>query len=332
MTTGKCFLVLAILVRFCLSGGGVYAQSWQKERHTLVAMRLIGHRVLLNVGDSTSRVFPVEKKGDAYQVSFNTAFGFRPDQLVTTIDRVINETKIAGSYIVEVKTCETETVVYSYEKGDDVNPDLVPCGPRYQPEACYQLLITLLKPYTPLTAFHDPEPVWAKRSAAVYPFRVNRYPISQTTHPQATLLPVKKEVSYAMIALPIGSLFLVVGALFYFRKKQQQPAVLTENPVAEPDIFPIGNYRFDQKNMLLIRGQEQTELSGKESDLLFLLYSHANKTLEREYILQMIWSDEGDYIGRTLDVFISKLRKKLESDPGIRIVNIRGIGYRFILN
>jgi DNA-binding response OmpR family regulator len=74
------------------------------------------------------------------------------------------------------------------------------------------------------------------------------------------------------------------------------------------------------------------ELTSKEADLLFLLYSAANNTLERKVILNTVWGDEGDYVGRTLDVFISKLRKKLEADSNLKIVNIHGVGYKFVMN
>lgn len=324
-------MVFILLVHLCLSGGALHAQSEKQERHILVSMRMIGHQVLLNAGDTTSRVFPVEKKGTGYQISFDSAFGFNPGELAATVDRLILQTKIASSYIVEVKTCETEAVVYSYEKGDSVNPDLIPCGPRFQPEACYVLFITILKPYAPLAVFHNPAQISLKETAA-NPFTAGSYHASRAQASETKRFPGKKQMSYAMIALPIGSVFLFLGAFVYFRKKKPVTVTLPDEPFADPDIFQVGSYRFDQKNMLLIHGEESTELSGKESDLLFLLYANANKTLEREYLLKMIWADEGDYIGRTLDVFISKLRKKLESDPGIRIVNIRGIGYKFILN
>ncbi|MBK9591743.1 MAG: winged helix-turn-helix domain-containing protein [Crocinitomicaceae bacterium] len=58
-----------------------------------------------------------------------------------------------------------------------------------------------------------------------------------------------------------------------------------------------------------IKKKQSIELSSKEADLLFLLFSNENKTLERAYILNLVWGDEGDYVGRTLDVFVSKLRK-----------------------
>lgn len=62
-----------------------------------------------------------------------------------------------------------------------------------------------------------------------------------------------------------------------------------------------------------------------------MLFLHLNETLERELLLNAIWSDEGSYIGRTLDVYISKLRKKLECDEKIKILNVRGIGYRLVI-
>ena len=97
-------------------------------------------------------------------------------------------------------------------------------------------------------------------------------------------------------------------------------------------LINIGQYQFDKKGMTLILKAQSIGLSSKEADLLFLLFSNENKTLEREYILNIVWGDEGDYVGRTLDVFISKLRKKLEADSSLKIINVRGVGYRFVIN
>jgi DNA-binding response OmpR family regulator len=119
-------------------------------------------------------------------------------------------------------------------------------------------------------------------------------------------------------------IFSVLGV--YLWKKRHQPADDDSN------ILKIGAYRFDKRNMELSFKNKIIELSSKEADLLFLLHSSANTTLERDVILRIVWGDEGDYVGRTLDVFISKLRKKLEEDAAVRIVNIRGIGYKLILN
>ena len=62
-----------------------------------------------------------------------------------------------------------------------------------------------------------------------------------------------------------------------------------------------------------------------------LLYEYANETVNKETILNKVWGDEGDYVGRTLDVYVSKLRKKLENDASVELKNIRGIGYKLIV-
>lgn len=93
----------------------------------------------------------------------------------------------------------------------------------------------------------------------------------------------------------------------------------------------IGVYQFDSKNMKLLYKKEQIELTSKESELLQLLLQTPNETINRDTILNKVWGDEGDYVGRTLDVFISKLRKKLEQDSSIELKNIRGVGYRLII-
>jgi len=63
-----------------------------------------------------------------------------------------------------------------------------------------------------------------------------------------------------------------------------------------------------------------------------ILHKNRNTVIEREKLLSEVWADEGGYVGRTLDVFISKLRKRLEGDPSLKIVNIRGVGYKLIVS
>ena len=99
-----------------------------------------------------------------------------------------------------------------------------------------------------------------------------------------------------------------------------------------PNWISLGKYHFDKLNSELILEEQRIELTSKEADLLFLLYETVNTTIERDVLLNKVWGDEGDYIGRTLDVFISKLRKKLEFDERIKIVNVRGVGYKLVMD
>lgn len=329
MTSGIFRLVLGLLLYSVFGVSISHAQSDREEQHILVSMRMIGHQILLYSGDTSSRILPVEKVNDRYCIQFESAFEFNPQELSSTIDLWVKETKIANSYIVEVERCNTEQVVYSYEIGDSMTPDLMPCGSRSQPKACYVIFITLLSKYNPLTAIYHPVSEKSALSENKGAIAFTQTTKSSKEESKESVSSPKKPMSYSMIALPIGSVFAFVGLFVYFRKRKPAPNQLNVN---DPDIVSIGNSRFDRKNMILSLGNETIELSSKESDLLFLLHSNENKTLEREYILKVVWGDEGDYIGRTLDVFISKLRKKLEADSRMKIINIRGIGYKFIVN
>ena len=110
------------------------SSSSKEEQHIEVSMRMIGHQVLLSLGDSTSRVLPIEKKGeDEYKIRFENEFAFNPESVASVIDSVIAATKIASNYIVEFEACETDQVVHSYEIGRTVNDNVLACGTRDQP-------------------------------------------------------------------------------------------------------------------------------------------------------------------------------------------------------
>lgn len=127
------------------------------------------------------------------------------------------------------------------------------------------------------------------------------------------------------VSVQLFSVLGLIGLVFYSFKEQQEVNI-------DPMMVAIGNYRLNKRTMQLAVGNDVVELTGKEADLLLLLYGSVNETIEKELILKEVWGDEGDYVGRTLDVFISKLRKKLEADPNIKIVNARGVGYKLIVD
>ncbi len=92
--------------------------------------------------------------------------------------------------------------------------------------------------------------------------------------------------------------------------------------------FTFGIFHFDHNNMLLKSEHTEQKLTKKEADLLKLLYVNRNNLLSREMILKSIWGDDDYFIGRSMDVFIAKLRKYLKPDPNISIVNIHGTGFK----
>lgn len=95
-------------------------------------------------------------------------------------------------------------------------------------------------------------------------------------------------------------------------------------------VFNIGAFTFDaQKQMLTFEG-EVKKLTTKESELLRLLATNANSILERNYALKSIWEDDNYFNARSMDVYITKLRKLLKEDPNVAIINIHGKGYKLI--
>ena len=99
----------------------------------------------------------------------------------------------------------------------------------------------------------------------------------------------------------------------------------------ESSVYKIGNFTFDtQKQILTINGQ-QTKLTTKESELLALLCAHANEILQRDFALKTIWIDDNYFNARSMDVYITKLRKHLREDSSIEIINIHGKGYKLII-
>lgn len=98
----------------------------------------------------------------------------------------------------------------------------------------------------------------------------------------------------------------------------------------EQQVYQFSNMAFDtQKQILTING-ESTKLTTKEAELLALLCAHANDILERNHALKQIWVDDNYFNARSMDVYITKLRKLLKPDPSIEIINIHGKGYKLI--
>lgn len=98
----------------------------------------------------------------------------------------------------------------------------------------------------------------------------------------------------------------------------------------EVTMYRLGKFTFDTQKQTLIIGDKSTKLTTKESELLSLLCAHANEILERNYALKTIWIDDNYFNARSMDVYITKLRKHLREDPSIEIINIHGKGYKLI--
>ena len=248
-----------------------------------VLLRKIGHELLLQSGDSVSRVLPVKKIAEnEYQISFEKEFSFQPDSLANTTRRLLANDPLTSDYVVNVINCGNSDVAYGYAISKNRKEDNIPCIGRIQPKACYVINIKFKQKVID-----------------------------------------KAKNGYLFAGLPflalVGFLFLKSGTT---RKRKTLP------DSKDTDTFTLGSVLFDAKNRKLTITEKTIDLTGTETRLLLIFALSPNETIERSRLQKEIWEDEGVIVGRSLDMFISKLRKKLELDSNINIVVIRGKGYK----
>jgi DNA-binding response OmpR family regulator len=103
-------------------------------------------------------------------------------------------------------------------------------------------------------------------------------------------------------------------------------------PSVQVDVrnFEVGDLRFDYDRRMLTGGGDDQKLTSKEADLLKLLCENSNDVLERSVALNKIWKDDSYFNARSMDVYITKLRKYLKADPKLEIVNMHGRGFKLL--
>ena len=101
-------------------------------------------------------------------------------------------------------------------------------------------------------------------------------------------------------------------------------------PARKEESFTIGGYSFDPLKQMLAFKDQTIKLTTKESELLALLCRHGNEVLERNFALKTIWIDDNYFNARSMDVYITRLRKYLKKDPSVKILNVHGRGYKLL--
>ena len=137
----------------------------------------------------------------------------------------------------------------------------------------------------------------------------------------------KEQKDKNMNLLLVIPAFLLFGLSSLALYRLIKPKAIQEKEVAETN---LGNFLFEHDNQKLTIGKEEISLTFRESKLLSYLLINKNQVINRETILENVWGDEGVMVGRSLDVFISRLRKKLAADSNVQIKNIHGVGYKLI--
>jgi two-component system response regulator VicR len=107
--------------------------------------------------------------------------------------------------------------------------------------------------------------------------------------------------------------------------------VFTESAGMEKNTYDIAAYVFDFKELNLTNGKNTYTLTIREAELLRMLTINRNQVVRRESILHQVWGEDNYYIGRSLDVFVSRLRKMFADEPNVEIENVRGVGFKFIV-
>jgi hypothetical protein len=127
------------------------------------------------------------------------------------------------------------------------------------------------------------------------------------------------------ITKPFDSDVLLLKIKAILKRNEEQ------NKEVENTEYDLGNYHFIPKLRELSLGDKKTTLSPKENELLKMLSEYKNDLLQRDQALKKIWGNDNYFNGRSMDVYIAKLRKYLKEDPNVEIVNIHGNGFRLIV-
>ena len=297
-----------------------------RAKQVNLIIRQIGHRLLLQTGDSTSRVLPVtEIKEGTFLLKFENEFVFNHDSLMVLSKGLLPKTQFPSGYTVTVHDCMKGDIVYGFQV-NNTSPDILACRGRSQPPGCYTIEFTFPDFYENVK---QQKADVDHRTSALKSVKVD----PREANPK--LEKFKTTTSgYQLINLVYGGILLLLvvtlligrfGKMLKPMPVQNQDHAIIKESVPE---LALGKFLFNVKGQRLFLGSEVISLTDKECRILELLHKNFGELIPRETLMQEVWINEGVITGRSLDMFISKLRKKLSADPDLRITNIHGRGYR----
>jgi len=330
---------------------------WAKQVNLII--RQIGHRLLLEAGDSTSRVLPVtEIKEGTFVLKFENEFVFNHDSLMVLSKGLLPKTQFPSGYTVTVHDCRKGGIVYGFQL-NNTSPDILACSHRGQPPGCYTIEFTFPDFYENVkqkkadmdqgtaSGKGDPQKVNPKFSALkaatldydidqrreeLKSVKVDPQEVNPKPSPLKTTIfgyPLINVVYSGMLVLLGVSVTLLIGRFGKIFKplpvQNQNQAIINESV---PELAALGKFSFNVKGQHLLLESEVISLTDKECKVLELLHKNFGELIPRETLMQEVWINEGVITGRSLDMFVSKLRKKLSRDPELRITNIHGKGYK----
>ena len=253
------------------------------SEHSKVALRSVGHQLLLSDNDSTSIVLPIKAiSNHKYFLSFENQLSFLPNDLVAIVKENFEKAALPTHYRISVLQKSDGEVAYSYEMSAEEENTIIPCSGRNLPTNQY-IIETLFLDSTPTNYFY------------------------------------KQGFLYMM---------LLVLFLFVFQLSISKKQIPVKPKKIDTNYLEIGSFKFYPAQNKLVKAAQEIDLSKKECELLSIFIEKPNEIIKRDELIKRVWEDNGVVVGRSLDTFISKLRKKLQDDTSIKISNVHGVGYK----
>lgn len=375
LRVGSGIAILMLAIFFIASSFKKDSDHDLRARQVNLLIRQMGHLLLLQSGDSISRVLPVtEIKEGTFLLEFENEFVFNHDSLVALSERLLPRTQFPSGYTVTVHDCMTASIIYGFQI-NNTSPDILACRGRRQPSGCYTIEIAFTDFYENVERNKEEDKkadidllTDEVKSIKVDPQEVNPISIDTGTDEFKTIttdydndqlaevksfevgtresdpIPVPigtEEFKTKIFWYPLITLVYYGGILVLFgvtlliaRFKRSLVPVPLQNQdhtimkEAVPELAALGKFSFDVKGQRLLVENEVISLTDKECRILELLHKNFGELIPRETLMQKVWISEGVITGRSLDMFVSKLRKKLSRDPELRITNVHGKGYK----
>jgi hypothetical protein len=356
LAVGPGVAIVMLAIFFTASSFKEHSDPDLRAKQVNLIIRQMGHRLLLQSGDSTSRVLPVtEIKAGKFLLKFENEFFFNHDSLMLMSRGLLLKTQFPSGYTVTVHDCMKGDIVYGFQL-NNTSPDILACSGRNQPPGCYTIEFAFPDLYENVkqkkadidqlteSVLVDPQEV--NPNVAGLKTTTSDYDIKQRTEKLTSAkvdplevnpkLAESKTKTFAHpIMIVVYGFMLVLSVILLIRRfgkiSKQVPAQNQDQPVIKesvPELDALGKFLFDVKGQRLLLESEVISLTDKEGKILELLHKDFGELIPRETLMQEVWINEGVITGRSLDMFISKLRKKLSVDPDLRITNLHGKGYR----
>ena len=255
-----------------------------------LAMRQTAHKLLKQTGDSTSTIAPIKQTSEnSYLAKLEHHFNY--DSLSSILKNSFEAYGIKSEYEVAVWDCGNKELILGYSSHDVLQGEGIPCGGRNQTVDCFNFTVTFT---------------------------------------EKPLLSNKPFLPFLLGGLCFSTFFGLIY-FFYFHKKKKEIIKLPQaiEPRDETHLIYFGKSIFNAHNQTIEIKNITQKLTFREAKLLHLFCNHKNELLDRDFILKHVWEDEGVFVGRSVDVFVSRLRKLLKEDESLKILNVHSRGYRF---